>query len=111
MSQKVLLTSKRSQYHSTPFGSANEKHLDFKDTIFLVGFSQRNFSERLKRWKTEYNTPEIKLGYLDITFFRDDFHWTDKPLEANKTKINFIVEDKNVVFLMMFYLLAGVDQL
>jgi hypothetical protein len=33
MSQKVLLTSK-SQYHSTPFGlSANEKHLDFKDTI------------------------------------------------------------------------------
>jgi pyrimidine operon attenuation protein/uracil phosphoribosyltransferase len=34
--------------------------------------------------ENEYNTPEIKLGYLDITFFRDDFHWTDKPLEANK---------------------------
>ena len=43
--------------------------------------------------------PEISLGYLDITFFRDDFRRTDKPLEANKTQINFIVEDKKVIFI------------
>ncbi|HJY11201.1 MAG TPA: phosphoribosyltransferase family protein, partial [Flavobacterium sp.] len=36
---------------------------------------------------------------LDITFFRDDFRRTDKPLEANKTQINFIVEDKKVIFI------------
>jgi pyrimidine operon attenuation protein/uracil phosphoribosyltransferase len=46
--------------------------------------------------ENEYNTPEIKLGLLDITFFRDDFRRTDKPLEANETKINFIVENKKV---------------
>jgi pyrimidine operon attenuation protein/uracil phosphoribosyltransferase len=49
--------------------------------------------------ENEYNTPEIKLGLLDITFFRDDFRRTDKPLEANETKINFIVENKKVIFI------------
>ena len=39
------------------------------------------------------------MGYLDITFFRDDFRRTDKPLEANKTQINFIVENKKVIFI------------
>ena len=47
----------------------------------------------------EYQTPEIKLGYLDITFFRDDFRRTEKPLEANKTNINFILENKKVIFI------------
>ena len=36
---------------------------------------------------------------MDITFYRDDFRRGDKTLEANKTEINFIVEDKNVVFI------------
>jgi pyrimidine operon attenuation protein/uracil phosphoribosyltransferase len=36
--------------------------------------------------------------------FRDDFRRTDKSLEANKTKINFIVENKKVILLMMCYL-------
>ena len=39
------------------------------------------------------------MGYLDITFFRDDFRRSEKPLEANKTKINFVVENKKVVFI------------
>jgi pyrimidine operon attenuation protein/uracil phosphoribosyltransferase len=47
----------------------------------------------------EYGINDVKLGYLDITFFRDDFRRSDKPLEANKTRINFVVEDKNVVFI------------
>src|SRR5690606_5240441 len=39
------------------------------------------------------------LGFLDITFFRDDFRRTEKILEANKTQIDFLVEDKKVVFI------------
>ncbi|HKJ06451.1 MAG TPA: phosphoribosyltransferase family protein, partial [Flavobacteriaceae bacterium] len=49
--------------------------------------------------KTNYNIENIELGYLDITFFRDDFRRREAPLEANKTNINFIVEDKKVVFI------------
>jgi pyrimidine operon attenuation protein / uracil phosphoribosyltransferase len=102
MTQKVLLNSKEVNIILHRLAcQLIEKHLDFKDTI-LVGIQPRGtfLAERLKDLlENEYNTPEIKLGYLDITFFRDDFRRTDKPLEANKTKINFIVENKKVIFI------------
>ena len=47
----------------------------------------------------EYQLKDLKTGQLDITFYRDDFRRSDKPLEANKTKIDFVVEDKRVVFI------------
>jgi pyrimidine operon attenuation protein/uracil phosphoribosyltransferase len=102
MSQKVLLTAKEVTIILHRLAcQLIEKHLDFSDTI-LVGIQPRGvfLAERLKAiLEKEYQTPEIKLGYLDITFFRDDFRRTDKPLEANKTKINFIVENKKVIFI------------
>jgi pyrimidine operon attenuation protein/uracil phosphoribosyltransferase len=49
--------------------------------------------------QNEYKIKGIQLGYLDITFYRDDFRRSEKPLEANKTMLNFIVEDKKVVFI------------
>ncbi|HEY1039945.1 MAG TPA: bifunctional pyr operon transcriptional regulator/uracil phosphoribosyltransferase PyrR [Bacteroidia bacterium] len=39
----------------------------------------------------------IQLGELDTTFFRDDFR--RKELIPNKTTINFIIEEKNVVLI------------
>ena len=102
MTQKVLLNSKEVNIILHRLAcQLIEKHLDFKDTI-LIGIQPRGtfLAERLKNFlENEYNTPEIKLGLLDITFFRDDFRRTDKPLEANETKINFIVENKKVIFI------------
>jgi pyrimidine operon attenuation protein/uracil phosphoribosyltransferase len=49
--------------------------------------------------ETEYNIKNISLGFLDITFFRDDFRRGENQLEANKTQIDFLVEDKKVVFI------------
>ena len=102
MSQKVLLTAKEVTIILNRLAcQLIEKHLDFSDTI-LVGIQPRGvfLAERLKEiLEKEYQTPEIQLGYLDITFFRDDFRRTDKPLEANKTKINFIVENKKIIFI------------
>ncbi len=102
MSQKVLLNSKEVTIILHRLAcQLIEKHLDFSDTI-LVGIQPRGvfLAERLKQiLENEYKTPEIPLGYLDITFFRDDFRRTDKPLEANKTQINFIVENKKVIFI------------
>jgi pyrimidine operon attenuation protein/uracil phosphoribosyltransferase len=102
MTQKVLLNSKEVNIILHRLAcQLIEKHLDFKDTI-LIGIQPRGtfLAERLKKiLENEYNTPEIKLGLLDITFFRDDFRRTDKPLEANETKINFIVENKKVIFI------------
>jgi pyrimidine operon attenuation protein/uracil phosphoribosyltransferase len=102
MTQKVLLNSKEVNIILHRLAcQLIEKHLDFKDTI-LIGIQPRGtfLANRLKELlEKEYQTPEIKLGYLDITFFRDDFRKTEKPLEANKTKIDFIVENKKVIFI------------
>ena len=102
MSQKVLLTSKEVNIILHRLAcQLIEKHLDFSDTI-LVGIQPRGtfLAERLKDLlENEYNIPKIALGYLDITFFRDDFRRTNKPLEANKTQMDVIVENKKVVFI------------
>ena len=39
----------------------------------------------------------LKLGFLDITFFRDDFRRSEKVLKASVTEIDFIIENKTVV--------------
>ncbi len=78
-----------------------ENHLDFKDTI-LIGLQPRGrfVAERIKQiLEQQYSVQDIKLGFLDITFFRDDFRRSEKPLEANKTQIDFLVEGKKVVFI------------
>jgi len=102
MSQKILLTSKEVNIILHRLAcQLIEKHLDFSDTI-LVGIQPRGvfLAERLKEiLEQEYQVSEIALGYLDITFFRDDFRRTEKPLEANKTQINFLVENKKVIFI------------
>lgn len=102
MSQKILLTSKEVNIILHRLAcQLIEKHLDFSDTI-LVGIQPRGvfLAERLKEiLEQEYKVSEIAIGYLDITFFRDDFRRTEKPLEANKTQINFLVENKKVIFI------------
>jgi len=78
-----------------------ENHNDFNNTV-LIGLQPRGvyLADRLKAiLETDYNIRDLKLGYLDITFYRDDFRRRDEPLEANKTDINFTIEDKNVVFI------------
>jgi pyrimidine operon attenuation protein/uracil phosphoribosyltransferase len=102
MSQKVLLTSKEVTIILHRLAcQLIEKHLDFSDTI-LVGIQPRGtfMAQRLKEiLESEYHIKDITLGFLDITFFRDDFRRTDKPLEANKTTIDFPVENKKVIFI------------
>ena len=102
MSQKILLTSKEVNIILHRLAcQLIEKHLDFSETI-LIGIQPRGtfLAERLKELlENEYKISNILLGYLDITFFRDDFRRNDKQLEANKTQIDFLVENKKVIFI------------
>ncbi|MBU2526059.1 MAG: bifunctional pyr operon transcriptional regulator/uracil phosphoribosyltransferase PyrR [Bacteroidetes bacterium] len=78
-----------------------ENHLDFENTV-LIGLQPRGvyLADRIKSLlEQSYQIENIKFGYLDITFFRDDFRRNDKPLAANQTKIDFLVENKKVVFI------------
>lgn len=102
MNQKVLLTSREVNIILHRLAcQLIENHLDFKDTM-LIGIQPRGryLAQRIKAiLENEYDVRGINLGFLDITFFRDDFRRAEKPLEANRTEIGFIVENKKVVFI------------
>jgi pyrimidine operon attenuation protein/uracil phosphoribosyltransferase len=102
MSKKILLNSKEIDIILHRLAcQLIENHNNFENTV-LIGIQPRGvfLAERLVAiLKNHYNILNVQLGQLDITFYRDDFRRRGEPLEANKTYINFIVEDKNVVFI------------
>jgi len=102
MSQKVLLNSKEINIILHRLAcQLIENHPGFEDTV-IIGIQPRGvyLADRIiKVLEEDYGIKNIPNGQLDITFYRDDFRRSDKPLEANKTKIDFIVEDKHVVFI------------
>ena len=102
MSQKVLLNAKEVNIILHRLAcQLIENHNDFTNTV-LIGIQPRGkyLADRLaKMLKDDYKIKNIQLGHLDITFFRDDFRRGDKPLEANTTDIDFIIENKKVVFI------------
>lgn len=78
-----------------------ENHSSFGNSI-LIGLQPRGaaLAKRLKDIMVkEYNLTNVQLGFLDTTFFRDDFRRRDSPLEASATQIDFLIEGKNVVLI------------
>lgn len=102
MSQKVLLNA--DEINITLHRLACqliENHDDFSESV-LIGIQPRGIylSSRLgKILKEDYQITDLKTGELDVTFFRDDFRRSEKILQANTTKIDFLVENKKVVFI------------
>lgn len=102
MSQKLLLASGEIEIILHRLAcQLIENHTDLKDTV-LIGLQPRGVfvADRLKKiLQQDYHIKRVQTGYLDITFFRDDFRKSEKPLKANTTQIDFLVEDKRVVFI------------
>ncbi len=102
MSRKILLNS--TEIHIILHRLACqliENHNDFSNTV-IIGLQPRGvfLAERLTQMLThDYKIKGINSGTLDITFYRDDFRRRDAPLEANRTEIDFMIENKNVVFI------------
>jgi pyrimidine operon attenuation protein/uracil phosphoribosyltransferase len=102
MSQKLLLSAKEINIILQRLAcQLVENHKDFKNSA-LIGIQPRGsfLAQRLYHiLEKNYGLNALKVGKLDITFYRDDFRRSTKPLEANKTKIEFIIEDKRVIFI------------
>ena len=77
-----------------------ENHNDFTDSI-LIGMQPRGIflAERIKAELEKITSQKIDLGYLDTTFYRDDFRRRDEVITANETRMPFTIEDKNVVLI------------
>ena len=74
-----------------------ENHTNFTDSVVL-GLQPRgiHFAERVVQELRQTTGQNIPLGYLDATFYRDDFRRRE-PLKPNATKVNFVIEGKKVI--------------
>ncbi|MCL4131523.1 UNVERIFIED_CONTAM: hypothetical protein GTU68_001734 [Idotea baltica] len=102
MSQKVLLNAKAINIILHRLAcQLIENHKDFTNTV-LIGIQPRGkyLANRLvSLLESDYKIKNLQLGHLDITFYRDDFRRSDKPLEAKSTEMDCIIDDKKVVFI------------
>ena len=102
MSQKILLTAIEINIILHRLAcQLIENHQDFSNTV-LIGIQPRGtfLAQRLIAvLENDYNIKNINSGLLDITFFRDDFRRTDKTLDANKTSIDCIIDNRKVIFI------------
>lgn len=76
-----------------------EVHDDFSDSV-IIGLQPRGIlmAKRIhETLKQILKKDKILYGELDATFYRDDFR--KKDLVPNRTSIDFIIEDKNVVLI------------
>jgi pyrimidine operon attenuation protein / uracil phosphoribosyltransferase len=74
-----------------------EIHDDFRDSV-IIGLQPRGtyLAHRITdELRKILKNKKINCGDLDITFYRDDFR--KKELIPNRTNIDFIIEDKNVI--------------
>ena len=77
-----------------------EDHNDFSNTV-LIAIQPRGvlLANRLVEMLIK-ESDNIKLGLLDITFYRDDFRRrSGEHLQANTTHIDHLVEDQKLVFI------------
>jgi pyrimidine operon attenuation protein/uracil phosphoribosyltransferase len=77
-----------------------ENHTSFENTV-VIGMQPRGiFLANLIHKKLELITgKKIPFGHLDTTFHRDDFRRREIPAKLSETKIDFIIEGKNVLLI------------
>ena len=76
-----------------------ENYGDFSDTVILGlqlkgVYLARRIQEILQGLMPDVQIP---LGELDTTFFRDDFRMREEPIQANRTRVDFLIEHKKVI--------------
>ncbi len=78
------------------------EQFDRFENACIVGIQPRGtlLSDRMyERLKALLDIPHIPYGQLDITFYRDDFRMHHKPLVPSSTRMDFLVEGKDVVLI------------
>lgn len=77
-----------------------EIHGNFEQTVIL-GLQPRgvflatSIHKRLKKILKK----DIPLGWLDVTFHRDDFRRREIPAKASETRVDFVIEGKKVILI------------
>src|SRR5690606_14431158 len=77
-----------------------ENHEDFSESV-IHGLQPRgiHLADRIAIDLKKLIGSEVPLGYLDATFYRDDFRRRETPLLPNKTHVPFLLENKKVILI------------
>lgn len=69
------------------------------ENVVLIGVRKRGvpLANRLKTYLSEIETPEVPLGILDITLYRDDLSQRQDQPEVHTTDVPFDLHKKHVV--------------
>jgi pyrimidine operon attenuation protein/uracil phosphoribosyltransferase len=94
-----------------------ENHDDFSNSV-IIGLQPRGIyvAKRIHKFLQEIiNSNHLRMGSLDVTFYRDDFRRRE-IISPSETKIDFIVENQKVILIDdVFYtgrtIRAGLDAL
>ncbi|MCE3006815.1 MAG: bifunctional pyr operon transcriptional regulator/uracil phosphoribosyltransferase PyrR [Bacteroidetes bacterium] len=68
----------------------------------LIGIQPRgvHFGRRMARLLQQLSgRADVPYGELDVTFYRDDFRRSQSPLLPNATRVDFIIEGRQVILL------------
>ena len=102
MNKKIILDNSQLEVSLNRLAcQLSENHGDFNNTV-LVGLQPRGISlcnKMVDILRSDYKISNVDFGFLDITFFRDDFRRNKDVLVANKTEFKLLVENKRVVFI------------
>ena len=102
MHKKIILNNNQLEISLNRLAcQLSENHGDFKDTV-LVGLQPRGKSlcnKIVEILSSNYDISGINYGFLDITFFRDDFRRNSDVLVPSETDFKLLVENKKVVFI------------
>ena len=102
MSNRLLIDTKQIQIILNRLAcQLRETHQNFSNSV-LIGLQPRGtiLAKRIiSILEQEDHLQSIANGFLDITFFRDDFRRTEKVLSANKNLMDVSVENKRVVLI------------
>ena len=102
MHKKIILNNNQLEISLNRLAcQLSENHGDFKDTV-LVGLQPRGKSlcnKIVEILSSNYAISGINYGFLDITFFRDDFRRNSDVLVPSETDFKLLIENKKVVFI------------
>ena len=76
-----------------------EKNKGVDDDLLIIGIQRRGvpLAERIAQKIQEVENKPVKVGKLDITFYRDDLSTLAEHPVVNRTEINYSVTDKKII--------------
>ncbi|MCX8123517.1 MAG: bifunctional pyr operon transcriptional regulator/uracil phosphoribosyltransferase PyrR [Spirochaetes bacterium] len=97
--EKILMNAK--QINDAIENISNDIIKEFGDVsnIAIVGIQTRGveIARRIKKYIENYSGKEIKMGTLDITFYRDDLATRGVLPAIKETSITFNITKKNII--------------